>query len=273
MAIANPTKPSQEIQFRQLLEEAITKPGLIMEAYSRFWRFSLGNQLLALIQCHHRGIKAGALATYPKWRELGRQVRKGEKALVLCMPITRKRAEKDPVTGEETVHTWQTFTYRPNWFVLSQTEGKEIPSEPIPSWDKARALHALGIEEIPFEHIDGNVQGYCTKDRKIAINPLAELPAKTLFHELGHAILHIGDEMRDSENLPRSLKEAEAEACALLVLESLGMPGSEYARGYIQSWLGGEGATIPERSAQRIFAAADKILKAGIERPVEGGAE
>ena len=29
----------------------------------------------------------------------------------------------------------------------------------------------------------------------------------------------------------------------------------------------------PERSAQRIFAAADRILKAGIERQSQGGAE
>jgi len=64
--------------------------------------------------------------------------------------------------------------------------------------------------------------------------------------------------------LPRSLKEVAAEAVALLCLESLGMPGAEYCRGYIQTWLAG--AEIPERSAQRIFSAADKILKAGIER-------
>ena len=57
---------------------------------------------------------------------------------------------------------------------------------------------------------------------------------------------------------------------ALLCLESLGMDGSEYARGYIQSWL--SGSEIPERSAQRIFSAADKILKAGIERQ-QGGTE
>ena len=38
----------------------------------------------------------------------------------------------------------------------------------------------------------------------------------------------------------------------------------------IQHWLQGE--TIPERSAQRIFAAADKILKAGIDRQ-QGGTE
>ena len=47
--------------------------------------------------------------------------------------------------------------------------------------------------------------------------------------------------------------------------------GAMACRGYIQNWLAG--ATIPERSAQRIFAAADKILRAGIERQSQGGAE
>jgi hypothetical protein len=39
--------------------------------------------------------------------------------------------------------------------------------------------------------------------------------------------------------------------------------GIEYSRGYIQSWT--EAQSIGEKSAQRIFAAADKILKAGTE--------
>jgi hypothetical protein len=66
--------------------------------------------------------------------------------------------------------------------------------------------------------------------------------------------------------LPRSLKEVEAESVALLCLESLGMDGAEFCRGYIQNWLAE--ATIPERSAQRIFAVADKILKTGMRRIV-----
>jgi hypothetical protein len=61
--------------------------------------------------------------------------------------------------------------------------------------------------------------------------------------------------------MPRKLEEAEAECTALLLTESLGLPGAEYCRGYIQNWLAGD--TIPERSAQRIFHAADQILKAG----------
>ena len=53
----------------------------------------------------------------------------------------------------------------------------------------------------------------------------------------------------------------EAEAVALLCCESLGLEGAEFSRGYIQSW--GQGQTFTERSAQRIFHAADRILKAG----------
>ena len=110
--------------------------------------------------------------------------------------------------------------------------------------------------------MDGNVQGY-TKGRAIAISPLAELPAKTLFHELGHVELGHTLEagVSDSDATPRSLREVEAEAVALILCESLSLPGAECCRGYIQGWL--EGYVIPEKSAQRIFGAADRILRAG----------
>ena len=57
------------------------------------------------------------------------------------------------------------------------------------------------------------------------------------------------------------VSKSEAEAVALLCCESLGLPGAEYSRGYIQSW--GQGQAFSERSAQRIFHAADQILRAG----------
>ena len=46
MANSQPTERHEEIQFRQLLNEAVTKPGVLMRAYSLFWNYSLGNQLL-----------------------------------------------------------------------------------------------------------------------------------------------------------------------------------------------------------------------------------
>src|SRR5437867_3340374 len=272
MAATQPTERQNDIQFRQLLEEAVNKPGTLMRAYSLFWNYSLGNQILALIQANQRGIPLGPIASFNRWKELGRHVKRGEKAIELCMPITMKRTVKDESKDGADIETeivFKRFVFRRNWFMLSQTDGAEYQTPAIPAWDKARALKSLNVEQVPFEMLNGNCQGYA-KDRQIAVNPVAQMPAKTTFHELAHVLLgHTEEAVHDSETLPRSLREAEAECVALLCLESLGMDGAEFCRGYIQSWL--SGATIPERSAQRIFAAADKILKAGIEQ--KGGAE
>ena len=271
MANTQPTERHTDIQFHQLLEEAVTKPGSMMRAYSLFWNYSLGNQLLALLQAHKRNIPLGPIASFNRWKELGRHVKRGEKAIELCMPVTCKRTVTEKSTdGNETKTeiAFKRFVYKRNWFMLAQTDGAEYQLPAIPAWDRARALLTLNVEEIPFEMLNGNCQGYA-KGRQISLNPLAQLPAKTTFHELAHIELgHTSEAVRDSETLPRNLQEVEAESVALLCLESLGMPGAEYCRGYIQSWL--QGGVIPERSAQRIFSTADKILKAGIER--EGGA-
>jgi hypothetical protein len=132
----------------------------------------------------------------------------------------------------------------------------------IPMWDKEKALAALGIQIIAFTDTNGNVQGYARK-REIAISPIAAMPHKTLFHELAHIELgHTYEtDFEDSEITPRNLREVEAESVAMLLCESLELPGSEYARGYIQNWLKGE--LIPEKSSMKIFGAADRILKAG----------
>ena len=106
------------------------------------------------------------------------------------------------------------------------------------------------------------------RQRSIAVSPVAELPHKTRFHELAHVVLgHTAEAeagLSDSDLTPRSLREVEAEAVALVCLEALGLPGADHCRGYIQHWnQHREVEPIPERSAQRIFKAADQILKAG----------
>ena len=102
-----------------LLDKAVKKPGFIHEAYSRFHNYSLGNQLLALFQCFERGIQPGPLATFPKWKELGRHVKKGTKALTLCMPLTctrTKTVKKDDGTNQEEEFSFTHFTYKANCY-------------------------------------------------------------------------------------------------------------------------------------------------------------
>ena len=112
---------------------------------------------------------------------------------------------------------------------------------------------------------DGNVLGFA-RARSIAVNPVNPMPHKTRFHEMAHVLLgHTAEgTLNDGEVTPRSLRECEAEAVALLCLAALDLPGVECCRGYIQSWHG-HGNAIPERSAQRILKAADLILKAGTQ--------
>lgn len=65
----------------------------------------------------------------------------------------------------------------------------------------------------------------------------------------------------DNKKTPRDIKEVEAESVAYILCSILDLPGLTESRGYIQHWLNYQ--QIPEKSAQKIFSAADKILKAG----------
>jgi antirestriction protein ArdC len=255
--------PVNTPQFADLLARAVMEPGIVSTAYRQFHSYSIGNQLLAWSQCLTRDIPPGPMATYPKWRDLGRYVRKGEKAITLCQPVTVKRKpDRDDHPDDPDVFT--RFIYRPHWFVLAQTDGQELPPVPLPAWDRAAALAALNVSEVPFDACDGNVMGFA-RGRSVAVSPLNPMPYKTLFHELGHVLLGhtVEAEQNDGELTSRSLRECEAEAVALLCCAALDLPGVDCCRGYIQSWWG-TNHPIPERSAQRILKAADQILKAGI---------
>jgi antirestriction protein ArdC len=255
---------SQELKadFSQLLKDAVNTPGRMLEAYRAFYNYSFGNRLWLMQQLYQRGIPVGPVATYKKWTEKGRIVKRGEKALAILMPVTIDRNR-----GQEGADPSLFMMYRPKncLFTVSQTDGPadgETPAIELPKWNRKNAMASLGIEMVDFQHINGNVQGYAS-ERKIAINPLAQLPAKTMFHEIAHIILgHTDVTQHDTAELPRNIMEVEAEGVALLCLESLGLPGSDYCRGYIQNWLG-TGGQIEEKVAKRIMKAADQIIKAG----------
>lgn len=259
-----------------ILADAVNKPGVISKAYTTFWRYSIGNQLSALFQCILRSIEPGPIHTYLGWRELGRQVKKGEKAIVLTMPVTVKNKRPETVPSESISnvsknaekgtdpHARTIFIERPHWFVLSQTEGKAHIPPVIPDWDEVLALSTLLIDRVPFRHIDGNCQGYAT-GFEFAVSPIAFMPHRTSFHEIAHIILgHTTplDGMSDGgERTPRDIREVEAECVALICCESLGLADTEFSRGYIQHWLNQQ--PIPDRSVHRIFTVADSILRAG----------
>lgn len=270
--LPGPQPPS----FAELLVEAVNTPGVISQAYFHFHEYSVSNQLLALFECLRRGIEPGPIHTFKGWLRLGRHVRKGESAITLCMPVTWTKVPDpalepgEPATDRDQIVVRRRFIFRPHWFVLCQTDGTSLAPLCIPTWDEDVCLRALMIEKVPFTLMNGNVQGYA-KNRQVAVSPLAYLPHRTLIHEIAHIVLghtaEIASLVDHDEQTPRELREVEAEAVAYLVTQSLGLPGEVFSRGYLQHWLAGE--QIDERSAHKIFHAADLILKAGRPKPIE----
>ena len=274
---------AQGPDFQALLREALTQPGRLSEAYSMFHCYSFGNALWIAGQLAERGEPLAPIASFHRWRELGRVVKKGSKALCMTMPVTVKGkadATQDKSSPEEAEPGTESnegrrvlFVVRRNWFALHHTEpldGTEPQAiaQASPEWNAERALLALRIEREPFEHYSGNVQGYAKPEaRRVAVSPLAVNPAKTLFHELAHCLLHSAQaRMQDTAELTRSLAEVEAESVAYLCCAVLGLPGLEEARGYVQDWLDGSGRdaeAFADQHARRVVGAVDTILKAG----------
>ena len=277
---------SNRANWGKLFSDALTCPGKVSEAYSVFHDYSLGNAILAALQLTVKGLPLSPIASFNKWKKLGRCVKKGEKAIALVMPVTVKSKSKDEdecgAANAEADANMQAngsgrtiFILKNNWFALSQTEGAEYAHEVvIPEWNKAQALSGLGITEGHFNLTDGNAQGYAVpNEKRLAINPLAAMPCKTLFHEMAHCLMHSKEaQMADGDLMRKDIKEAEAEAVAYLCCATLGLPGLDESRGYIQGWLGSKERSdeFGKKSVARVFSAANKILKAGHEAAKAG---
>jgi hypothetical protein len=250
--------------WQQLLLSIFEQPGRIHDAYRAFHNFSFRNQLMVTAECFSRGIAMGPIATYRGWLAKGRQVKKGEKALPMWMPLLSKKKSEANKVNESEDEAFVRFAVKNRWFVLSQTEGEAVPEPTSPEWNAEAAMKELKVVQIAFEDVGGNTMGYATGN-SIAISPLAPLPHKTRFHEMAHVLMK-HTESRHGEQCPKSIMEVEAESVALICCEALGLPGAEFCRGYIRGWLG-DAQEIPLESCRRIISTADAILRAG--KPAE----
>jgi len=74
----------------------------------------------------------------------------------------------------------------------------------------------------------------------------------------------------DGETTPRTLREVEAEAVALLCCESLGLEGADFGRAYIQNWLrrgsGIDGETIPEYPKRVLKRSSAPPIKSSVRK-------
>jgi len=91
-----------------------------LRVQARFHRYSFSDALLVALQCPG----ATRVTGFHTWRRLGRTVRRGESALWILAPVTRRVASDDD--PEQSTHIVTAFRPVPV-FDISQTEGDPLP--------------------------------------------------------------------------------------------------------------------------------------------------
>jgi antirestriction protein ArdC len=231
---------------------------------SRFHHYSFRNALLIQLQCP----RATRVAGFRAWQELDRQVRKGEKAIWILAPVTRKRETSDiPVHDDDPKRVIVSF--KPACvFDVSQTDGEPLPevcsrldgSAPDGVYERLIAVaHSIGYSVEDCDFTDSR-NGDCTFDLhriRVRRHNAATQRLKSLAHELAHAMLH-------ENTQDRSIAELEAESVAFIVSAALGVATDDYSFGYVTTWAGGGDSAISaiKESAARIQQTADRILLA-----------
>jgi hypothetical protein len=248
---------TRDIDWGKLIETALTAPGSVGNTYNRFYNYSFMNQMLLLSQ----GVLE-PVATYQRWKAIGRQVLRGSKAKEIIRPITVTLKDQLDDQGEPKKLT--KFKPVKCLFTVSETEGDELPPVETPDWKLPVALEALDIRQVPFQLLDGNTQGYSI-GREFALNPVATDPTGTTFHEIGHIVLGHTEPAKVAEyGTHRGVMEFQAEATSYLSMHELDVLTEQQAsesRGYIQGWLRRERPA--DVAIRQVFSATDRILRAG----------
>ncbi len=261
---------------REAVEHLNTSEGwqTWLETRQRFHRYSLSNQLLVAMQRP----TATRVAGFRAWLKLGYAVQRGETAIRIWLPIppSRKQVERWEKHGGDAKDKPRTYFKMGPVFDRAQVAPLPAPATPVPLDPPIREitgddlaptipiLVALASEigsVVELETISGNRQGYYElESRRIAIrediSPNAQ--AKTLIHELSHALLR-AEPSKEDPKLTRAAEELVVESVAYTVCGALGLDSSGYSIPYLASWAAREDIATLERTATLIDRLARRI--------------
>ena len=231
---------------------------------SAFRRYSFNNVLLIAAQYPH----ATHVAGYRKWQELGRQVRKGERAIKIVGYSTKKITKTDPDTGDEIEGRVPRYPVL-SVFDISQTDGEPVPTDHYqlptghgPAGEADRLVAWLTREGwiVQEKRLAGGPEGYTDHNNRLIVTNTGLEPAArlaVLLHEAAHAVLH-SDLQPGEYQAHRGLCETEAESAAYVLANLLGLDTDASSISYIAGW-SHTGSTILAAAAANVLTAVNAI--------------
>ena len=208
-----------------------------LDTLGKFHDYSIRNCMLIVSQCPEATLVAG----YRDWQtKFNRHV----KAIGIIAPAPCKYTVKDVDSdGNEFEKQVQFNRYRVvPVFDISQTDGEELPTickqltDDVQDFEQIKtSLKKVASVPITFEQFEGSAHGFYSRaENKIVVKagmPEAQT-VKTMVHEIAHSILH-NDAFID---IPKPIKEIQAESVAYLVCAQLGINTAQYSFEYVASW-------------------------------------
>jgi hypothetical protein len=200
-----------------------------LDVMSKFWHYSFRNQLLIMSQMP----QATRVAGFRKWREMGRWVRKGSKAIKILAPYAKKVAVPDPGTGQLVDEEEIVGFFPASVFDISQTAGQPLPEIDITvGGDNYRYFLDYLIEfcnsrniKVDFRNLGvKGLYGY-SKGGQIAVTNTesANTQVNTMIHEIAHEVL-----LHSGKELGRQQREIQAEGVAYVVTKHFGMKNKSF---------------------------------------------
>ena len=230
-----------------------------LDSLASFHQYSLYNQIiLCFAGCSQ-------VAGFKKWQELGRIVKKGEKAVWILAPWFKKikkgkEEEKEEEEEKEVLHGFFSVPV----FDIGQTEGEPVKrgmttGSDIDFQELRKATEKAGWTVV-FKPLEIAKGGYVTRDNgQITLNSnLDELEnTGTLIHEWVHKELK-----HPNNGTPARVAEQQAETATYLVCKVLGIERKSVF--YLKSWGLSE-------NILKDFSKVDKVVKKVIKGVMSNG--
>ncbi|MEK5149089.1 MULTISPECIES: ArdC family protein [unclassified Psychrobacillus] len=242
----------------------------ILQMQALMYDYSFNNIMLIAQQCPN----ARYIASFNRWKELNRFVKKGEKAIRILAP--RFKLEKDEITGE--VEKKKVGFIGVSVFDVSQTEGEPLSidahaltldgesDEAIRIFEWVKLLAEEDDCPLHIGFANGSNGYYRPSTHEIMIGDHLSINhrAKTAVHELVHSRVHCHTHAKTS----KEEMESVAEGVAFIICSYFGLDTSDYSFEYVRGWSSDNGESlrkygeIIQKTANSLIADFERVATA-----------
>jgi len=258
-------KQAMETALRSMLSEEGWRHLLELRSHPGH-RYSLGNLAWLVSQAEQRNMPLSQVRGFRAWEAVGRNVRRGERALRVLAPITAKVQPQPDRPAQATeaeprvrVVGWKTAAV----FDVAQTDGPPLPSvtdrldapDPTDLAERIRdhlAERGWTVRTTPRSEMPGGAHGVTRvslHEVAVADDLSGAQSAAVLAHEFGHVLL---------PGLDGPASELAAESFSYLVCRRAGLDVSTVAFPYLATFAPG---TTADDVVKQVVAAADLAAK------------